>query len=136
MKFTKIAFIVLLFPIIAFSQNSFIGKPIRFAYVEVAQFDIPKHCSYDEAIRISKKLGNGWRLPTRGELKKIYEKRDEIKGFEWGEFYMTDEVYGKTQIYCIDFSDGKELIAPRFYDGKALNGKVRLIRNIKASNPK
>ncbi len=131
MRFTHFTFIALLFPSIAFTQSSFIGKPIRFTYVEVAQFDIPKQCTYDEALRITKKLGNGWRLPTRAELKKMYEKRDEIKGFEWGEFYMTDEVYGKSKIYCIEFADGKEHILPRFYDGDAITGKARLIRTIK-----
>ncbi len=131
MRFTKLSLIALLLPNIAFSQKSFIGKPIRFTYVEVAQFDIPKQCTYDEALRISKKLGDGWRLPTRGELKKMYENRDVIKGFEFGEFYLTDEVYGKSQIYCIEFADGKEHKLPRYYDGEAITGKVRLIRTIK-----
>jgi hypothetical protein len=131
MRFTHFTLITLLFPCIAFSQSSFIGKPIRFTYVEVAQFDIPKKCTYDDAFKITKKLGNGWRLPTRAELKKMYEKRYEIKGFEWGGFYMTDEVYGKSKIYCIEFADGKEHIVPRFYDGDGITGKARLIRTIK-----
>jgi hypothetical protein len=131
MRLIYFTFIALLFSCLGFSQNIFIGKPIRFTYVEVAQFDFPKQCTYDEALRISKKLGNGWRLPTRAELKKMFEKREEIKGFEWGEYYMTNEVYGKSQIYCIEFADGKELITPRFYDGDVITGKVRFIRTIK-----
>ena len=43
---------------------------------------------------------------------------------------MTDEVYGKSKIYCIEFVDGKQHIVPRFYDGDAITGKARLIRTI------
>ena len=45
------------------SQKKFIGTPIKFKYVEIAQYDIPKMCTYDEAVKIIKNIGDGWRLP-------------------------------------------------------------------------
>ncbi len=113
------------------SKKNFIGRPIRFQYVEVAQFDVPKKCTINEANLIVKKTGNGWRLPTKEELLKIFEKRDMIKGFEWGEYYLSNEVYGKNLVYTVEFADGKLEKGFRYFNGDEIHYNVRLIRTIK-----
>lgn len=127
----KITIIFLFIPLFVLSQKDFIGKPIRFAFVEVAQNDYPKELTYDEAIEITKSVGNGWRLPTKEELLKMYEKRDFIKGFEWGAYYLTDEVYGKNLVYAVEFADGKLDKSWRYFNGNEIRYNVRLIRTIK-----
>ena len=113
------------------SKKNFIGSPIRFQYVEVAQYDIPKKCTYDEALRLVKTIGNNWRLPTKEELLKMFEKRDLIKNFEWGEYYLSNEVYGKNLIYTVEFADGKLEKGWRYFNGNEIYYNVRLIRTIK-----
>ena len=112
-------------------KKDFIGTPIKFNYVEVAQYDIPKECTYDEALKIAKNIGNGWRLPSKEELLKMYEKRDFIKGFEWGAYYLTDEVYGKNLVYAVEFADGKLDKWWKHLNGSEIHYNVRLIRTIK-----
>ena len=129
MKYIIIIF--LLIPLYGLSQKDFIGKPIRFNYVEVAQNDYPKELTYDEAIKITKSVGNGWRLPTKEELLKMYEKREFIKGFEWGAHYLSDEVYGKNLVYEVEFADGKLNKGWRYFNGNEIHYNVRLIRTIK-----
>ena len=127
----NITLIFLFIPLFGLSQKDFIGKPIRFTYVEVAQNDYPKELTYNEAIKITKSVGNGWRLPTKEELLKMYEKKDFIKGFEWGAYYLTDEVYGKNLVYAVEFADGKLDKWWKFLNGSEIHYNVRLIRTIK-----
>ena len=37
--------------------------------------------NWDEAIVACKKLGTGWRLPTKDELNMLYKNKEEIGGF-------------------------------------------------------
>lgn len=127
----NITLIFLFIPLFGLSQKDFIGKPIRFTYVEVAQNDYPKELTYDEAIKITKSVGNGWRLPTKEELLKMYEKREFIKGFEWGEYYLSNEIYGKNFVYTVEFADGKLDKGWRYFNGNKIYYNVRLIRNKK-----
>ena len=127
----NIIIIFLFIPLFVLSQKDFIGKPIRFTYVEVAQNDYTKELTYDEAIKIIKSVGNEWRLPTKEELLKMYEKRDLIKGFEWGEYYLSNEVYGKNFVYTVEFADGKLDKGWRYFNGNEIHYNVRLIRTIK-----
>ena len=112
-------------------KKDFIGTPIKFNYVEVAQFDVPQKCTFDEANKIVKKIGNGWRLPSKEELLKIYENRDLINGFEWGEYYLSNEVYGKNLVYTVEFADGKLEKGLKYFNGDEIHYNVRLIRTIK-----
>jgi hypothetical protein len=128
----KVIFFLFLFiPIVVYNQTNFIGKPIRFTYVEVAQNDAPKKLTYDAALLFIKEIGKGWRLPTKEELLKMYEKRDLIKGFEWGEYYLSDEVYGKNLVYVVEFADGKLDKGWRYFNGNEIHYNIRLIRTIK-----
>jgi hypothetical protein len=37
--------------------------------------------NWHEAVEVCKKLGKGWRLPTKDELNFLYENKEEIGGF-------------------------------------------------------
>jgi hypothetical protein len=112
-------------------KNDFIGIPIKFKYIEVAQYDIPKICTYDEALKIAKNIGNGWRLPSKDELLKMYEFRNKIKEFVWGDYYLTNEIYGSNLIFTVEFADGKLDKSLRYFNGNEIKYNVRLIRTIK-----
>jgi hypothetical protein len=113
------------------SKVNFIGSPIKFNYVEIAQYDIPKECTYDEAVNIAKNIGNGWRLPSKAELLKMYEFREKINGFVWGANYLSNELYGKNLVFTVEFADGKLDKSWRYFNGDEIHYNVRLIRTIK-----
>ena len=66
---------------IAQDVKNIIGKPIKIGNIEVAQYDFPNAMSLDAALKGSKALGNGWRLPTKDELNTLYQNKDKIGGF-------------------------------------------------------
>ena len=73
--------LLFILPFIVFSQKSVIGKPYNLDGLEIAQFDFTQPMNYDEATEACSKLGDGWRLPTRDELEKIYENKSKLDGF-------------------------------------------------------
>jgi hypothetical protein len=54
-----------------------------------------------------------------------------IKGFEWGEYYLSNEVYGKNLVYIVEFADGKLEKGWINFNGNLIQYKIRLIRTIK-----
>jgi len=59
----------------------FIGKPIKIENLEVTQNDFPKQMNLNEAKIACKRLGSGWRLPTKEELNTLYLSKNKIGGF-------------------------------------------------------
>jgi len=49
------------------------------------------HMNWHEAIVACKKLGAGWRLPTKDELNMIYKNREEVGGFANGSYWSSTE---------------------------------------------
>ena len=47
--------------------------------------------NWDEAKISCKKLGTGWRLPTKDELDMLYENKEEIGGFADGNYWSSTE---------------------------------------------
>ena len=47
--------------------------------------------SWDEANIACVKVGDGWRLPTKDELKILYENKDKIGGFANGYYWSSTE---------------------------------------------
>jgi hypothetical protein len=74
---------ILLFNLFCIAQDvkNIIGKPTKIGNIEVAQYDFPNAMSLDTALKGSKALGNGWRLPTKDELNTLYQNKDKIGGF-------------------------------------------------------
>ena len=62
---------------------------------------------WEEADRICKAKGEGWRLPTIDELKFIYQQRDLLIGNPFKRTtYWSSSLRNNFSIYAIDFSDG------------------------------
>ena len=47
--------------------------------------------SWDDAKIYCKKLGAGWRLPTKDELNMLYENKEEIGGFAVNGYWSSTE---------------------------------------------
>ena len=47
--------------------------------------------NWDEAIVACKKLGTGWRLPTKDELNMLYKNKEEIGGFANSNYWSSTE---------------------------------------------
>jgi hypothetical protein len=82
-----------------------IGKSKIIGNLEIAQYDFPfllRDYQGKEACYI---LGEGWRLPSKEELKILYQNRNKIGGFE-GIYYLSSSPSPfLTWIFC--FEDGK-----------------------------
>ena len=48
--------------------------------------------NWHEAIVACKKLGAGWRLPTKDELNMIYKNREEVGGFASNFYWSSTEL--------------------------------------------
>jgi hypothetical protein len=62
--------------ILSYTTNTILIKNL-----EIANHDFPSEMYYKEAISACAALGEGWRLPTKDELKTIYKKQAKIKNF-------------------------------------------------------
>ena len=47
--------------------------------------------NWPDAKKACRALGNGWRLPTKGELNTLYKNRIKIGGFEDGAYWSSTE---------------------------------------------
>jgi hypothetical protein len=55
-----------------------ITNPETGAELEVANQDFPNELSWADAKKACDELGNGWRLPTKNELKAMYEQLQDL----------------------------------------------------------
>ena len=78
--------------------------------------------NWDEAKISCKKLGTGWRLPTKDELNMIYKNREEIGGFaNLGYWSSTED--DSNDAWTQDFTSGLQ-----FYFNKVNFSYVRAVR--------
>ena len=61
-----------------------IGKPYQLNNIEVARNDFKNVQTWNDAIAKCKGLGEGWRLPTKDELNKLFNNKKKIGGFKDG----------------------------------------------------
>ena len=92
---------------------SIIGNPIKIGNLLVAQNDFPKEMGSNEADKVCKKLGNGWRLPSIDELKLIYKlaQKNNAGNFSMNRYYWSGTIYiGKIPppYISLDFCTGEE----------------------------
>jgi len=106
--------------------NKIIGKPVKIGNLLVAQNDLPlvKHRFYeagktevteadgpdrknwDDAKAFCAKLGKGWRLPTKKELKIIYNNRNKFgKNSFKDNYYWSSEKSNDLGIWYFFFPD-------------------------------
>jgi hypothetical protein len=77
------------------NYNYVIGSPIKIDYFEVAEKDFQLEMNWMDASSACANLKMGWRLPTIDELKIICENKQQIGGFEEGDFsYWSSTSYG------------------------------------------
>ena len=92
---------------------------------EVMTEDLGK-MNWDAAMKACADLGDGWRLPNRLELLLMYSKRDELGGFDTGEYWSSSELNAHNawgQFF---------LTGSQYYLSKnCLNFYVRAVRTIK-----
>ena len=81
---------------------SIIGKSINLDNLVVAQHVFTEGMSWDAAKRACKKLGRGWRLPTKDELNVLYENKDKIGGFS-NSLYWSSTEHDKNGIAWFQF---------------------------------
>ena len=70
--------------------------------------------SWDDAIIACKKLGTGWRLPTKDELNMLYENKEEIGGFAGSNYWSSTE-YGNTNAWRQYFYSGNQSTNYKLY---------------------
>ena len=80
------------------------------------------YMNWDEAKIACKKLGTGWRLPTKDELYMIYKNKEEIGGFA-NNYYWSSTEYDNYDAWEQDFGFGFQ-----YYDGKGNFNYVRAVR--------
>lgn len=78
------------------SSASIIGKPIIIGKLFVAQNDFPNYMNWYEAMAACRKLGKGWRLPSRDELKILYQNKVQFGGFANNYYWSSTEWYVKS----------------------------------------
>ena len=80
------------------------------------------YMNWDDAIIACKKLGTGWRLPTKDELNMLYENKEEIGGFASNVYWSsTEREYANAWIQ--DFINGVQV-----YSNKSNYDYVRAVR--------
>ena len=63
--------------------------------------------NWREAVEVCKKLGKGWRLPTKDELNFLYENKEEIGGFAFN-FYWSSAEYVNDNAWRQNFDFGSQ----------------------------
>lgn len=88
---------------------SIIGESINLGNLVVAQHVFPEGMSWDAAKRACKKLGRGWRLPTKDELNIMYQNKDSIGGFA-GSYYWSSTELDDDYAWRQNFTNGSQNI--------------------------
>ena len=69
--------------------------PIKIGKLEVAPFDLAKKMNWHDAIIACTELGKGWHLPTREELRFLYQNKEKIGGFTNSYYWSSTETNDK-----------------------------------------
>lgn len=104
-------------------RDSILGVPAKIGNLEIADNDFPGSWSLTVATRACAKLGEGWRLPTKGELDIIYASRRELGGFK-EELYWYNDAAVKDSYGFFNFKDGET----GYVDEKG-TGRIRAVRS-------
>ena len=74
----------------------------------VAEKDYAKDLGWDDAIKISATIGEGWRLPSKEELQEIYLNKEKLNLKSEAAYWSASETEdAKTQRNFLGFSKGK-----------------------------
>jgi hypothetical protein len=113
-----------------YTASDVIGNPITIGNIEVAERDLNELNGADlklvNANRLAKKMGKGWRLPTREELTAMHQNVTLLPNLRMNAFYMSSETFGKNAVWVQNFGSGKQ---EYFTDGGQAYS-VRLVKTI------
>ena len=96
--------------------------------IQVAKKDLAKSMDWYKAKRQSEKKGDGWRLPTRDELKIIYSELHEKALGDFGNVNYWSGIEDEEDsdyAYGLCFEDGYT-----YWNSKFANEYVRLVRDL------
>lgn len=102
-----------------------VGKSVKIGNLLVAQYDFDQPIDWIEANKACKALGSGWRLPTKDELKTLYENKEKIGGFTNHGYWSSTE-NSVTLAWAEKFGDGLEFGSGLY--GKGNEFYVRAVR--------
>jgi hypothetical protein len=113
-----------------FTPANVIGNPIKIGNIEVAERDLTELNGADlklvQANSLAKKMGKGWRVPTREELTEMYKNVNSLPNIKKNTFYMSSETFGSKAVWVQSFATGKQ---EYFTDGGQAYS-VRLVKTI------
>tara|TARA_R110001592_G_scaffold80028_5_gene238791 strand:+ start:447 stop:773 length:327 start_codon:yes stop_codon:yes gene_type:complete len=81
--------------------------------------------NWHEAKIACKKLGTGWRLPTKDELNMLYENKEEIGGFV-NNYYWSSTENDNNNAWKQSFNDGYQNFPSKFFNFNS-------VRSVRAS---
>jgi len=93
--------------------------------MQVAKEDLPHLMTWDDAMSACQNLGNGWRLPSVGELQEMYELHKQGKGNFKNELYWSSSQDNSGVAWNVSFSDG---IVRNYGVNKDFLARVRAVR--------
>ena len=113
-----------------YTSSDVIGTSITIGNIEVAERDLTELNGADlklvNANRLAKKMGKGWRLPTRDELSEMYKNIDLLPNLRLNAFYMSSETFGKNSVWVQNFGSGKQ----EYFTGGGQAYSVRLVKTL------
>jgi len=104
------------------NSNRPIGNPFSYGGFEIAQFNFEDKMNWEDANNACEKLGDGWRLPTISELKKLYQSEIIMKSMDNGYYWSSNEE-GKDNAFLFFKTNGDQ-----YSYTKSLNYHVRAVR--------
>ena len=108
------------------STSQIIGNPIPIDKLLVAQNDFPFKMNWDDAKDECKKLGKGWKLPTKKELNILYQNKIKLSEFHNDFYWSTSDDFILNQAWSQNFLYGSQNL-----DNKFENYHVRAIKVLK-----
>jgi hypothetical protein len=103
--------------------KNIVGKSVMIGRIEVAQYDFPIFMNWVDATKACADLGDGWRLPTKDELKYLYVNKIAIGEFTNKSYWSSTVVDNETAVGQFFILDGDY-----FFQSKADANFVRAIR--------
>jgi len=107
-----------------------IGTPINMGSYEVAQNDFREYADWDQAEKLCKSLGEGWRLPDKRELSEMLKSRDKIGNFLLGENYWSSSKSGWGGYYRAFIYSDNDGFSGQATSGASSAHYVRAVRSI------
>ena len=110
--------------------KNIIGKPKRFEYIEIAQYDFPERMDWNEAKKACAELGEGWRLPTKEEIITLNKNRESL-GYFANTFYWSSFEYDDKLAFFLYLGSGKDPTLNKDYVyNKIHKYNIRAVRTI------